>query len=825
MTRKYSTPGVYLREIDISQVVTPAGVGAGAIVIKGPQGPVNQNVIVTSSGQFLETFGKPKFTKTNTEIPDYGYGMYAALGFLVEGSYLNVVRVPTTDGTQTGSDRYSVAGTALKTPSTSGADFCGEAGDTVGCMVRGAVLYETGTTLQKATDYTGILPELNPAKPNKATKNSDLDGIAPSTAYKFYDYAKLTASTKVEEDVSDFVRFYLAAQGPAVTGNDIAYAVEFFSDLADWSYSYDNASDIDELLSKIADDSITITTEDTQNLIAPKVMKIRIFTKTTNQKWTAPLTTQKYTETETFYVSLELLQDQDKQSLYIADVINGNSDYVYAVKVANITDEEIVDLIQNPVRAPYYFTTDGLAGEKFFYFNADDVLIDPSNPTGVGKIIWPKVSPAGDAAKYDDAATITSTTCEGIKLENDGTVIPATGTYYLGFDFDMAEYAVLRETTNSSGVASLENVTYYDVTMQTNPNGAGKIVKIENKNPENDNITTKSQAKAGYNSTFITIVLPVTEKTSRNPNVPEYITQVGVPLVGGQSIASSDLTNLYGWDFLTNRQEVVADIFIVPTYNTLVKQEVANKVVAVRQDCMAVMQTGSINDVTIADVTSSEKYGYTAPSYVATYAGYYKTYDEYNSRYVWLPNMIAAVQSFVRTTNIANPWDAPGGMRKGAVSGIEQNSNFSDAEIGIGYDNNINMIKTFRGTGSVIWGQKTLQRQASALDRINVRRTLLYIERTVEGFLLPLVLDVNNTPVTRARVYGNIDSFLNQIRAQGGLTAYEVVCDESNNGADVVDNNTLNVDIYVQPVKTVEFIDVQVIITRTGINFSEVRVR
>ena len=79
--------------------------------------------------------------------------------------------------------------------------------------------------------------------------------------------------------------------------------------------------------------------------------------------------------------------------------------------------------------------------------------------------------------------------------------------------------------------------------------------------------------------------------------------------------------------------------------------------------------------------------------------------------------------------------------------------------IGIGYDANINMIKSFRNVGAVIWGQKTMQRKASALDRINVRRTLLYIEKTVERFLNPLVLDANNTSITRQRVSGQIDAF------------------------------------------------------------------
>lgn len=825
--RRFSTPGVYLREIDLSEVVVPAGIGSGAISLKAPQGPVNQNVVLTSTEEFLTDFGKPTFTDPDGFMPDYGYGMYAALGFLVEGSYLNVVRVPTVTGTQSGSDRYAIAGTAIKTPSTDGSDFCGNTTvDDLSCMIANGVLYEPGSTIETPSDYTGIIPELNPVNPNKPDQNQDLDGAAPSTDYQFYDYAKLVSDTPTEENISDFVRFYLGSVGPQTAGNDVAYAVEFFSDRADWAYSYDDDEKINELLSKILDPTITIDTTDIDGLIAPKVFRIRVFVKTPNQRWTPPLTTQRYTEVENFYCSLELLQDSDNNSLFMKDVINGRSDYVYAVKSANITDAEIVDLIQNPLRSPYYLTLDGNPNERFFYFNANDTLIDPTNPTGTGKIAWPSPSPAGDAARFDDWSTINNTTCEGVLLENDGLVIPNDGNnYYLGFDFDAAEYAVLLEMTDSSGNVTLDNITYYTVALQPNPNGGGRIVRIVNRDPSLDESVVRSQARAQYDGGLQTIVLPVTELVNRNPLVPDYAAQFGVPMVGGQSIASSDISNVYGWDYFSNRQEVTADIFIVPTHNTIVKQTVANDIVGTRRDSMAVVQSGSLDDTDIQDILEAEQYGYTAASYVATYSGYYRTFDEYNSRFVWLPNMIAAVQSFVRTTNIANPWDAPAGMRKGVVGGIEQNANFNDAQIGIGYDNNINMIKTFRGVGSVIWGQKTAQRKASALDRINVRRTLLFIEKTVEEFLNPLVLDVNNTPTTRARVFGNIDSFLNQIRSQGGLIAYEVVCDESNNTAQVIDNNTLAVDIYVQPVKTVEFIDVQVVITRTGVSFSEVRVR
>jgi phage tail sheath protein FI len=120
-----------------------------------------------------------------------------------------------------------------------------------------------------------------------------------------------------------------------------------------------------------------------------------------------------------------------------------------------------------------------------------------------------------------------------------------------------------------------------------------------------------------------------------------------------------------------------------------------------------------------------------------------------------------------------------------------------------------------------MWGQKTAQKKASALDRINVRRLLLYIENTVEPSLLPFLFE-NNNDRTRSRVFAIVDQFLATVQAGGGLTAYRVVCDSTNNTSQVVDNNQLNVDIYVQPSKAIEFIQLQTVITRSGVNFNEV---
>jgi len=116
------------------------------------------------------------------------------------------------------------------------------------------------------------------------------------------------------------------------------------------------------------------------------------------------------------------------------------------------------------------------------------------------------------------------------------------------------------------------------------------------------------------------------------------------------------------------------------------------------------------------------------------------------------------------------------------------------------------------------------QLKKSSLDRINVRRNLIYIEKNIENALNQFVFE-NNTVGTRLRVYSMVDDFLAGVKAGGGLYDYSVVCDESNNTPDVIDANQLNIDIYLQPTQVIEFIQFTTVVTRTGINFSDVKLK
>jgi len=320
------------------------------------------------------------------------------------------------------------------------------------------------------------------------------------------------------------------------------------------------------------------------------------------------------------------------------------------------------------------------------------------------------------------------------------------------------------------------------------------------------------------------------QKTGLGTAVPTDKSNLGIVQLqnGFNSISATSDEKLAALDLFKDRTKCGIDILMVAdAVDSTVSSDLsyvqkAGNIAASRQDCIAAVQATSQSDKTQALINAAlARYSFDNPSYAALYIGYDIVYDQYTDSNVFVAKSVAGAAIMVRTDRVANVWDAPAGVNRGIIGySIGQNEKLSEAAIGSIYDNNGNCSKFVTGYGNVMWGQKTAQKKATALDRINVRRLLLYIENTIEPSLLPFLFEINNTQ-TRSRVFGVIDQFLSRVQSGGGLNAYKLVCDSTNNSSQDIDNNQLNVDIYVQPAKTIEFIKMQTIITRSGVNFNE----
>ena len=206
-------------------------------------------------------------------------------------------------------------------------------------------------------------------------------------------------------------------------------------------------------------------------------------------------------------------------------------------------------------------------------------------------------------------------------------------------------------------------------------------------------------------------------------------------------------------------------------------------------------------------------------SYAATYWPWVRIRDAFANKNVWVPasTMIPGVYAY--NDNVSEPWFAPAGINRGGLSTvITAERKVSSTNRDTLYEGNINPIATFPGTGVVVYGQKTLQSRASALDRVNVRRLLIALKSFISQIALGLVFD-QNTTATRNNFLAAVNPYLESVQQRQGLYAFKVVMDSSNNTPDVIDRNQLIGQIYLQPTKTAEFIYLDFNILPTGATF------
>lgn len=290
----------------------------------------------------------------------------------------------------------------------------------------------------------------------------------------------------------------------------------------------------------------------------------------------------------------------------------------------------------------------------------------------------------------------------------------------------------------------------------------------------------------------------------------------------GNGLGDTDGTAvLTGWEFFRDREYATINILDNFDWNTAVKQKVA-QIAATRMDCISVGQSGGVSATSVEQVLAQEKYGYVNPSYIGLYAGWDLKYDQANDRNLYIPKAIYGASLFARVDRTGQTWDAPAGDPNGILPTQGQNKVFKFTDIGLLQRAGINTSRFLRSTGHTMWGQRTAQIKDTALNRINVRRLLIYIENSVELTMFPFLFNIVNDDKQRLRVSTLINNFLGGIKAAGGVTDAQAVCTDKNNTPAIIDASQMVVDIFVIPSKPVEVIQINTRIMKTGVNFNEI---
>jgi len=209
-------------------------------------------------------------------------------------------------------------------------------------------------------------------------------------------------------------------------------------------------------------------------------------------------------------------------------------------------------------------------------------------------------------------------------------------------------------------------------------------------------------------------------------------------------------------------------------------------------------------------------------SYGALYWGWIRVFDQFTADELWIPpsGHISAV--FSRTAREAEQWFAPAGLRRGRLLtalDVEYSPTQGERDLLYGSGNSVNPIVKFPQDGITVWGQRTLQRSQSALNRVNVRMLLIYVKKNLVRLLRNFIFEPNDRILWR-QVKATVDPFLSDIQARRGLTAFNVVVDETNNTPERIDRNELWVSVFLKPTRAVEFIVLNLVVLRTGASFS-----
>jgi hypothetical protein len=248
-----------------------------------------------------------------------------------------------------------------------------------------------------------------------------------------------------------------------------------------------------------------------------------------------------------------------------------------------------------------------------------------------------------------------------------------------------------------------------------------------------------------------------------------------------------------------------------------------------RKDLMVFISPESTDVVNISNSNSQtnnvKQYfdGLASTSYAVFDSGYKKQYDRYNDLYRWVP-LNGDIAGCCAATDLANdPWWSPAGIARGQIRGsVGLAYNPTNAQRDVLYRARINPVSTFPGEGTVLWGDKTaLSNAGSAFSRISIRRLFNYVESAIETASRSVLFEFNDE-FTQGQYVGLVEPFLRDVQGRRGITDFKVVCDSNNNTPQVIDSNEFRADIYIKPARSIDFITLTFIATRSGVAFSEI---
>jgi hypothetical protein len=280
------------------------------------------------------------------------------------------------------------------------------------------------------------------------------------------------------------------------------------------------------------------------------------------------------------------------------------------------------------------------------------------------------------------------------------------------------------------------------------------------------------------------------------------------------------------YDLFVDPEETDISLVMTGAHSQTVAEHVLEDVVGVRRDCVAFISPDMMDVVDnagseVSDITQKINL-FNSSSYGIFDGNWKKQFDKYNNTYRWVPLNADVAGLCARTDFDRDPWFSPAGFNRGQIKNVTKLAwNPNKAQRDDLYKANINPVVSFRGEGTVLYGDKTMQRKPSAFDRINVRRLFIVLEKTITRAAKYSLFEFNDE-FTRAQFVALVEPYLRDVKGRRGIFDFKVVCDTTNNTPEVIDRNEFRGDIYIKPARAINFIQLNFVAVRTGVAFSEI---
>jgi hypothetical protein len=300
-----------------------------------------------------------------------------------------------------------------------------------------------------------------------------------------------------------------------------------------------------------------------------------------------------------------------------------------------------------------------------------------------------------------------------------------------------------------------------------------------------------------------------------------------ISLAGGIDAAPTAGNIQSAYDLFNNKETVDISLILTGAHAANVQNYVITTIAASRADCVAFVSPPSTAVVNNAgSETTSIASWLTSLGTTSTYAvadsGYKYQYDKYNNVYRWIPLNGDVAGLCVYTDTVRDPWFSPAGLNRGQIkNAIKLAWNPNKTQRDTLYAAGVNPVVSFPGQGIVLFGDKTLTNKPSAFDRINVRRLFLVLEKAIATSAKYSLFEQNDE-FTRAQFVSTVTPFLRDVQGRRGITDFKVVCDTTNNTAQVIDSNQFVGDIYIKPSRSINFIQLNFVAVGTGVDFNTI---